>query len=96
MASNFKITSYRTSGNLHIKLMGDFDGSSAWQLMNLLKKSSNGFHRVIIHTSCLNNIYPFGLHTFHQNLGDLKGDHTHLLFTGINASQISPKKDLCL
>jgi len=96
MASNFKIASHRKSENLHLKLMGDFDGSSAWQLLNLLKKSSNGFHKVIIHTSCLYNIYPFGLHTFHQIIGDLKGGQTHLLFTGGNANQISPEKALCL
>lgn len=96
MASNFKIISHRSNETLHLKLIGDFDGSSAWQLLNLLKKSSNGFHRIIIHTSCLNNIYPFVLHTFHQILSDLKGDQIRLLFTGEKANQISPEKDLCL
>ena len=96
MASNFKIIPHRNSENLHLKLMGDFDGSSAWQLLNLLKKSSNGFHRIIIHTSCLNRVYPFGLHTFHQIMGDLKGEQTRLLFTGENAKQISPEKELCV
>ena len=96
MASNFEIISHRNSDDIHLKLMGDFDASSAWQLFNLLKKDANGFHRIIIYTSCLNDIYPFGVHTFHQMLRDLRGYQIRLLFTGEKADQISPEKDLCL
>jgi len=96
MASNFKITSHRSSKNLHLKLTGDFDGSSAWELLNLLKKNSKNFQRIIIHTNCLNEIYPFGVHTFHQILSDLMTDRICLLFTGEKACLISPEKDLCL
>jgi len=96
MASSFKITSHRSGESLHLKLTGDFDGSSAWELFNLLKKNSKGFHRIIIHTNCLNNIYPFGVHTFHKILSNLAKDQTRLLFTGEKADQISPEKYLCL
>jgi anti-anti-sigma regulatory factor len=94
MASNFKITSHQSSENLHLKLIGDFDGSSAWQLLNLLRKASKGFNRIIIHTNGLNNIYPFGVHTFHQILSNLARDQIRLLFTGEKADQISPEKNL--
>ncbi len=96
MASDFKIISHRSSENLHLKLIGDFDGSSAWELLNLLKKRPKSFHRIIIHTSCLNHIYPFGVHTFHQILRDLREDQLRLLFTGEKADQISPENNLCL
>jgi len=96
MASNFRISTHRNSRNLHLDLTGDFDGSSAWQLLHLIKKCSNSFHKVIIHTSFLNEIHPFGLHTFHQILGDLDGIKLRLLFTGEKAGQIAPKKYSCL
>ena len=92
MASNFRISTHRNSESLHLKLIGDFDGSSAWQLLRLIKKSSGGSQRVFIHTSCLERIYPFGRNTFHQILDELKGEKTFLFFTGENANQIAPKK----
>jgi len=70
--------------------MGDFDGSSAWQLLNVLKKTSNGVYQIIIHTSCLKTIHPFGLDTFHQNLSELNVYPISLLFTGENADQLTP------
>ena len=93
MASNFKISMHRSSDNLHLKLLGDFDGSSAWQVLNVLKKNTNGICRVIIHTSCLKNIYPFGQDTFKQNLPGLKARPVKILFTGENARLIAPKKN---
>ncbi len=92
MSSNFKIISHRTSETLHLKLVGDFDGTSACQLINSLKKRSNGCRKVIIHTNCRNKIHPFGLQTFHKTLADIKGGQIHLIFTGENADQISPEK----
>jgi len=96
MASNFKIFVHRNSENLHLKLMGDFDGSSAWELLNVLKKSATGTYKVIIHTSSLKNIYPFGRETFQENLRHWKVDPVRILFTGEKASQIAPEKSVCL
>ena len=96
MASNFRISTHRNSENLHLKLMGDFDGSSACQLLNILKKTSNSVYKIIIHTGSLNTIHPFGRDTFRRNIGDLDGHSIHLLFTGENASQISPENKLCI
>ncbi len=97
MAANFRISVHRNSENLHLKLTGDFDGSSALQLINLLKKSSGkGVYKIIIHTSCLNNIFPFGRDTFLTNLYPVNDQTPRLLFTGKNANQIAPEKSLCL
>jgi hypothetical protein len=41
MAQNFKISIHRTFDNLHIRLMGDFDGSSAWELINAIRENLN-------------------------------------------------------
>ncbi len=49
MSANFRISMHRNSENLHLKLMGDFDGSSACELLNVLRKNSRDPLRVFIH-----------------------------------------------
>ena len=96
MASNFRISIHRSSDYLHMKLLGDFDGTSAWQLINMLKANAGGVYKIIIHTNSLKKICPFGRDTFRQNLLELKSIPAHILFTGENASQIAPDKKLCI
>ncbi|MFO7984500.1 MAG: hypothetical protein R6U38_01440 [Desulfatiglandaceae bacterium] len=96
MASNFRISVHRNSDNLHLKLMGDFDGTSAWELLNILKKHTNSAYRVIIHTSALKNIYPYGRDTFQDHLRQQKEYPVRILFTGEHARQIAPEKNVCL
>ncbi len=97
MASNFRISPHRNSENLHLKLTGDFDSRSALELIDVLKKnSSNGIYNIIIHTSCLDNIYPPGREAFHQGLRAHKAHISRLLFTGEKAGQIAPAKETCL
>ncbi len=43
MASNFRIFLHETRDSLHLKLDGDFDGSSAHELLNTLKKYDTDF-----------------------------------------------------
>jgi len=46
-ASNFRISMHRDNDNFQITLAGDFDGTSACELLNVLKKKCNGRDRVI-------------------------------------------------
>ena len=94
MAARFRISIHRNSENLHLKLMGDFDGTSAHELLNVLKRYSTRTARIFIHTSGLRNIHPFGLHVFHNNLGALKERSLTLVFTGEHASQLAPEKSI--
>jgi anti-anti-sigma regulatory factor len=94
MATNFKISIHRNSENLHLKLTGDFDGISAHELLDILKRYSNRTSRVFIHTSCLANIHPFGLNVFHNHLDVLKKKSLELVFTGDNASELAPEKPM--
>jgi anti-anti-sigma regulatory factor len=87
MATNFRITAHRNGGTLHLKLVGDFDGTSAHELLNTLKKTGDHTSRVFIDTDGLRNIYPFGLNVFHTNLNVLKGRSLDLVFTGEHAPQ---------
>ena len=92
MATNFRVFVHRNGENLHLKLIGDFDGTSAHELLNVLKRYCNRTSRVFIHTSCLGDIHPFGRDVFHDNLDVLKGQSITLVFTGENASQLTPEE----
>ena len=93
MAANFKIFVHKNSENLHLKLIGDFDGSSAHELLNVLKSNCIGASKVFIHTSCLKRIYPFGREIFHKKLEALNKRSVSVLFTGEEAQQLAPKNN---
>ncbi len=61
MANNFKFLSNRIRDRIRLKLYGDFDGSSAFELINVLKNYRNGSNQIFIDTNNLNTIHPFGL-----------------------------------
>lgn len=94
MAKNFRIAAHRNGETLHLKLMGDFDGTSAHELLNTLKKRGDHTSRVFIDTGSLRNIYPFGLNVFHTNLNVLKGQSVELVFTGEKAPQFETFKKI--
>ena len=91
MALNFRILIHRNSDNLHLKLLGDFDGSSAHEVLESLRKNYQGISKIFIHTNSLNEIHPFGRNVFHNNLDFVNGKSISLLFTGENAGQLAPK-----
>jgi anti-anti-sigma regulatory factor len=88
MASNFQIYSYKTKNSLHLKLAGDFDGSSAYDLIHTLTKHSKGFYEIFIDTNDLNNIHPFGKEVFQKKLGTLKKQFHGIYFVGSNGHKI--------
>ena len=91
MASNFKIMMHQNSESLHLKLMGDFDGSSAHELLNTIKGHGSGRNKIFIHTSGLRDVCPFGRAVFKNNFSSLNHLSTRFIFTGENVDQISPK-----
>jgi hypothetical protein len=93
MAANFRISVQRSSHSLLLNVMGDFDGTSACELLNILKESSDGVARVFVNTTGLKDIYPFGQDTFHNSLYLLKDLPIRLVFTGENASSIAPERN---
>ncbi len=93
MSANFKIFVHKNSENLHLKLIGDFDESSACELLNVLKSNCIGASKVFIHTSCLKCIHPFGREIFHKKLEALNNRSISVLFTGEEASQLAPENN---
>jgi len=92
MAANFRISARRRKKILSLELIGDFDGSSACELLNVLKEKCNGVKKVVIHTSGLKDIYPFGQDTFQNNLYTLKDKRVSFVFKGKNAGQLVPER----
>ena len=93
MASNFKILIHRNDENLHLKLIGDFDGSSAWELINGMKRHCHGISRIFIHTNCLKHVHPFGRDILHKNLLAPIAKSVRVVFTGDKATQLAPESN---
>jgi anti-anti-sigma regulatory factor len=90
MASNFEISAYPYNDTLCLKLKGDFDGTSAYELINELEKNCDGIPEVFIHTSALTHLSPMGRAAFHIYLDNLYKQPTRLVFTGKFSAQLAP------
>jgi len=89
MASNFGISVAEHSDGYGLKLAGDFDATSAYELIYAIKKLPEDTVKISIHTNGLKHIHPFGLDVFHRFMSSLNGQSTKMVFTGNNASQLS-------
>lgn len=88
MASNFNIFKHRINDTLHVKLVGDFDGSSAAELIHVLKNYPASYCQVIVNTSELSNIHPFGIAVFHSRLSRIRNSGSSVRFIGKDISGI--------
>jgi anti-anti-sigma regulatory factor len=88
VASNFQIYSFKTRDSLHLKLAGDFDGSSAYELINTLTEHGKGFYEIFIDTSDLKTIHPFGKDVFQKTLRSTNKLYRNLVFLGKNGHEI--------
>lgn len=84
MANNFHMFTHKTTEALHVKLTGDFDGSSASELVNALSDIKNRYHQIFINTTELNNIHPFGQEVLQSRLSEFKDRGPGVVFIGKN------------
>jgi len=82
MASNFKLFLHETKDSIHMKMCGDFDGTSAYELITAIQNHAPRSNQVYIHTGELSNIYPFGRDVFQNNLGPVKKQSEKIEFVG--------------
>ena len=94
MATNFRISVHKNAEDLDLKLIGAFDGTSAYKLLHALAKYGPHTSRIFIDTSCLKEINPFGLQVFRDNLDLLKGAHLELIFVGEHALELAPEEPI--
>lgn len=91
MSTNFKIESKRHNGDWHIMPVGDFDGSSAWELINLLTDKYNGEKRVLIETRNLRTVRPFGCSMFQCQFHQCRIPTNRIVFKGEKGHALAPK-----
>jgi hypothetical protein len=89
MTSNFGIAIDKNSDGIGLKLKGDFDATSACELIFAIKKSPEDTIKICIYTNGLKNIYLLGLEVFHKSMNSPNGQSTEIVFTGNSASQLS-------
>ena len=72
-----------------MKLHGDLDGSSAWEIINALKNYRAESSQIFIHTSYLKTIYPFGKDVFQKNLSAFNKKYKNIRFIGKHKNHFS-------
>ena len=78
---------------IHLKLYGDFDGSSAHELLNHLKFNSHDTKKILIHTDGLKHLHPFGMNTFFQSFRTMQNGADQIEFTGKKAPEFAIQSD---
>lgn len=90
MAANFKIVTNNVGkDNIIVNLIGDFDGTSAWELINRLETISDKKAKVEVNTSGLKSLIPFGLDVLRMNAGSLGFSASSFFVSGSKAHMFS-------
>ena len=92
MATNFAIHRRRRNHDLHLGLSGDFDGSSAFELVHCLHKALETNHRIFIHTDNLSNLMAFGCEMFQKQFRSEGTAIARVVFTGAHAPEMAPER----
>lgn len=64
MSANFEVRYRKSNGNLHVRPVGEFDGTSAFQLIDFIERKYKGKGRIFIDTKDLDHVHPFGCGVF--------------------------------
>jgi anti-anti-sigma factor len=87
MAKNFRMLSEKISKHsVSIQLRGDFDGTSAHELANLLDTYRAGYPEVAIDTEGLNRIHSYGLKVFIIRMKLMRKSWAGIVYTGKHMS----------
>lgn len=89
MAMNFRIVQLKNKNSIHLNLDGDFDGTSAHELINALKSCAAAAQKVVIHTNGLKLVHPFGMIVLQRNLSGLGVRRRNLVFVGHHGRRLS-------
>ncbi|MGB5159413.1 hypothetical protein [Desulfobacterium sp. N47] len=91
MDSNFKIVTRQSNGNIYIDLIGEFNGFSAIELIDVLKANSKKTKNFIINTNGLFLIHPLALDVFRKEFPLNDASFQDLLFIGKHGNRMEPK-----
>ncbi|WP_022667131.1 hypothetical protein [Desulfospira joergensenii] len=90
MQSKFHLKTQKRNQNLYIDLYGTFDGSSAFELVNIIQKEKNRNQSIFIDTSRLSKSFPFGRAVLDSHLPN-NSLRERLHFLGRWANRIRPE-----
>ena len=82
MAAKFQLFSSLTKNVLHLQLRGEFDGSAACELINKIEENGSSASKILVDTTELQCIHPFGKSVFQNRIGPLSRKLFALTFTG--------------
>jgi stage II sporulation protein AA (anti-sigma F factor antagonist) len=83
MAKNFRVLTKESSyQSLALQLFGDFDGTSACELFNVLKENVKNNSKVAIDTDGLKTIDSFGLSVLSSRMSRLNNTRADIEVTG--------------
>lgn len=82
MPPKFHLSSSITQNILHLKLLGEFDGSAACELIRKIEEDVSGAKKILVDTTELRHIHPFGRTVFQNRLGPLSRRLYGLTFVG--------------
>ncbi len=89
MAMNFNIFQIKHKDSVHLTLDGEFDGTSAHELINTLKNYGNNVGQVFINTNGLTSVHPFGQAVLYRNLSNGCGGCKNLVSIGEHGRRLS-------
>ena len=96
MALNFRINRKRKNSRLYLKLSGDFDGSSALELVRELERASAKADSVYVDTCGLSSVLDFGEEVFLKKCPITSNADQKLIFCGEYGDRLTPKGAFCL
>ena len=91
MAVNFGITISKNSDGFELILNGDFDATSAYELIFAIKKLPEENVKVYVNTNCLKEIHSSGLDVLNGFMNSLNGQSIRIVMTGHNSNKLSLK-----
>ena len=82
MALNFDIETDKIGDKFSLKLSGEFDATSAYELVYAIKKLADRPVRIYVNTSKLKRVHPFGLEVFNRAMRFSGRKSAQLVFRG--------------
>lgn len=84
MSAKFEIVASLENDALHLQMLGEFDGSAACDLIRRLEEGRAAASQVLVDTSDLRSVHPFGKNVFDHRIRRLSKTTPGLLFIGKN------------
>jgi hypothetical protein len=84
MSSKFQIVASLENDALHLRMLGEFDGSAACDLIKRLEEGRSTASQVFVDTNNLRCVHPFGKTVFENRIGRLSRTTPGLFFIGKN------------